>query len=138
MKSLRDLGNSVLVVEHDSDMMKEADEIVDMGPFAGEKGGEIIFQGPYEKILKDSKSLTGKFLSGKMKIEVPKVRRPVNKTTKFIKIKGARENNLKDIDVNIPLKMFVSITGVSGSGKSTLINNILFGDLKRKLEGSYQ
>ena len=137
MKSLRDLGNSVLVVEHDSDMMKEADEIVDMGPFAGEKGGEIIFQGTYEKILKDSKSLTGKYLSGKMKIDVPVVRRPVRKETKFIKIKGARENNLKDIDVNIPLGMFVCITGVSGSGKSTLINNILYGDIKRKLEGSY-
>ncbi len=137
MKSLRDLGNSVLVVEHDSDMMKEADEIVDMGPFAGEKGGEIIFQGNYPEILKDSKSLTGKFLSGKMKIEVPKARRTVQKNTKFIKIKGARENNLKDINVNLPLGMFVSITGVSGSGKSTLVNNILYGDLKRKLEGSY-
>lgn len=137
MKSLRDLGNSVLVVEHDSDMMKEADEIVDMGPFAGEKGGEIIFQGNYESILRDSKSLTGKFLSKKMKIDVPKARRQIHKNTKFIKIKGARENNLKDIDLNIPLGMFVSVTGVSGSGKSTLINNILFGDLKRKLEGSY-
>ncbi len=137
MKSLRDLGNSVLVVEHDSDMMKEADEIVDMGPFAGEKGGEIIFQGNYDKILKDTKSLTGKYLSGKMKIDVPVARRPVRKDTRFIKIKGARENNLKDIDVNIPLGMFVCITGVSGSGKSTLINNILYGDIKRKLEGSY-
>ncbi len=137
MKSLRDLGNSVLVVEHDSDMMKEADEIVDMGPFAGEKGGEVIFQGTYDKILKDQKSLTGKYLSGKMIIDVPLVRRPVRKETKFIKIKGARENNLKDIDINIPLGMFVCITGVSGSGKSTLVNNILYGDIKRKLEGSY-
>lgn len=137
MKSLRDLGNSVLVVEHDSDMMKEADEIVDMGPFAGEKGGEVIFQGTYDKILKDPKSLTGKYLSGKMIIDVPLVRRPVRKETKFIKIKGARENNLKDIDINIPLGMFVCITGVSGSGKSTLVNNILYGDIKRKLEGSY-
>lgn len=137
MKSLRDLGNSVLVVEHDSDMMKEADEIIDMGPFAGEKGGEIIYQGTYENILKDTQSLTGKFLSGKLKIDIPKSRKPVQKNTKFIKIKGARENNLKDINVNIPLGMFVCITGVSGSGKSTLINNILFGDMKRKLEGSY-
>jgi excinuclease ABC subunit A len=137
MKSLRDLGNSVLVVEHDSDMMKEADEIVDMGPFAGEKGGEIIYQGTYENILQDPESLTGKFLSGKMKIDVPKKRRLVQKNTKFIKIKGARENNLKDINVNIPLEMFVCVTGVSGSGKSTLINNILYGDMKRKLEGSY-
>jgi len=137
MKSLRDLGNTVLVVEHDGDMMKEADEIVDMGPFAGEKGGEIIFQGTYPQILKESKSLTGKFLSGKIKIEVPKVRREITKSTKFIKIKGARENNLKDIEALIPLGMLVCVTGVSGSGKSTLINNILYGDLKRKLEGSY-
>ncbi|MEP7145822.1 MAG: excinuclease ABC subunit UvrA, partial [bacterium] len=137
MKSLRDLGNSVLVVEHDSDMMKEADEIVDMGPFAGEKGGEIIFKGNYENILKDTKSLTGKYLSGKMKINIPETRKKIEKGTKFIKIKGARENNLKDINIKIPLKMFVCVTGVSGSGKSTLVNNILFGDLKRKLEGSY-
>lgn len=137
MKSLRDLGNSVLVVEHDSEMMKEADEIVDMGPFAGEKGGEIIFQGTYDKILKDTKSLTGKYLSGKMKINTPKVRRFADSKTKYISIKGARENNLKDINVDIPLERFVCVTGVSGSGKSTLINNILYGDLKRKIDGSY-
>lgn len=137
MKSLRDIGNSVLVVEHDSDMMKESDEIVDMGPFAGEKGGEVIFQGSYEKILKDASSLTGKYLSGRLKISVPPVRRKPDKNTKFIKIKGARENNLKDIDVKIPLGMFVCVTGVSGSGKSTLVNNILYGDLKRRLEGTY-
>ncbi|MBS1517217.1 MAG: excinuclease ABC subunit UvrA [Bacteroidetes bacterium] len=137
MKSLRDIGNSVLVVEHDSDMMKESDEIIDMGPFAGEKGGEKIFQGTYKEILKSKNSLTGKYLSGKLKISIPKVRRPVTQKTEFICIKGARENNLKDIDVKIPLGMFVCVTGVSGSGKSTLINNILFGDLKRKIDGAY-
>ncbi|HAY34639.1 MAG TPA: excinuclease ABC subunit A [Bacteroidetes bacterium] len=137
MKSLRDIGNSVLVVEHDSDMMKEADEIVDMGPFAGEKGGEKIFQGTYNEIIKSKDSLTGKYLSGSMKINIPKTRRPVTEKSEMIVIKGARENNLKDINVKIPLGMFVCVTGVSGSGKSTLINNILFGDLKRKIEGSY-
>jgi len=137
MKSLRDIGNSVLVVEHDSDMMKEADEIVDMGPFAGEKGGEKIFQGTYEEIIKSKDSLTGKYLSGKLKINLPKLRRLITDETFFITIKGARENNLKDVNVKIPLNMFVCITGVSGSGKSTLVNNILYGDLKRKLEGTY-
>ncbi len=137
MKSLRDIGNTVLVVEHDSDMMREADCIVDVGPLAGENGGEIIFIGDYEKILKDKNSLTGKYLSGRMKINIPIHRKPVNKETKFIDIRGARENNLKDINAAIPLNMFTVITGVSGSGKSTLINDILYGGLKKKLEGSY-
>lgn len=137
MKSLRDIGNTVLVVEHDSDMMKEADEIVDMGPFAGENGGQIIFQGSFDNILNDASSLTGKYLSGKLKIEVPEARRKITKSTKYIKIRGARENNLKDIDVSIPLGMFTCITGVSGSGKSTLVNNILYAVLKRKIEGIY-
>ncbi|HRE40038.1 MAG TPA: excinuclease ABC subunit UvrA [Ignavibacteria bacterium] len=137
MKSLRDIGNTVLVVEHDSDMMKSSDEIIDIGPLAGELGGEKIFQGSYKEILKDKNSLTGKYLSGKLSINIPKLRRKITGNTKFISIKGARENNLKDIDVNIPLNMFVCVTGVSGSGKSTLINNILYGGLKKKMEGVY-
>ena len=137
MKSLRDLGNSVLVVEHDRDMMKEADEIVDVGPQAGENGGKLIFQGTYNEILKDKNSITGKFLDGREKIKVPRLRRPVyNK--KSITIKGARENNLKDLDIKIPLGVFTCITGVSGSGKSTLVNDILYSGIKRKLVGYYQ
>lgn len=135
IKSLKDIGNTILVVEHDKDMMKEADEIIDMGPYAGEHGGEIIFQGTYNDILKDKKSLTGKFLSGKEKIPLPKVRRPVNASTKFINILGACENNLKDIDVDIPLNRFVCITGVSGSGKSTLLNSILYPAVCKVLDG---
>lgn len=137
MKSLRDLGNTVLVVEHDSDMMEAADDIIDMGPLAGEQGGEVIFQGTYKEILTDKNSLTGKYLSGKEKIKVPSDRRKITKDTLFITIKGASENNLKEIDVNIPLNMFACITGVSGSGKSTFVNDILYGALKKKLEGSY-
>ena len=135
MKSLRDIGNTVLVVEHDKDMMKAADEIVDMGPFAGELGGEIIYQGTYKNILKNKSSLTGKFLSGKLNIEPPGHRREITKETKYLSVIGARENNLKDIVVHIPLNKFVCISGVSGSGKSTLVNSILYSGLKKKLEG---
>jgi excinuclease ABC subunit A len=138
MKSLRDIGNSVLVVEHDKDMIKEADEIVDIGPFAGENGGEVIFQGTYDKLLKDSKSLTAKFITGRQKVELISEKRTVDSGTDFLTIKGARENNLKNIEVKIPLKMFTCITGVSGSGKSTLVNSILYGGLKKKLEGFYE
>ncbi len=137
MKSLRDIGNTVLVVEHDAEMMREADQIVDMGPFAGEKGGEIIFQGTYDKITQDERSLTGRYLSGRSRIEVPKSRREVTHKTRFIRIKGARANNLKNIDVKFPLKMFTCVTGVSGSGKSTLINNILYAGLVKFFEGTY-
>ncbi len=135
IKSLSEAGNTVLVVEHDKDMMTEADQIIDLGPFAGEHGGEVVFQGTYKEILKDKNSLTGKYLSGEEIIPLPKVRRPVNKSTKYIKLKGASENNLKYIDVDIPLKRFVCITGVSGSGKSTLLNSILYPALVKILDG---
>jgi excinuclease ABC subunit A len=137
MKSLRDIGNTVLVVEHDKDMMKEADEIVDMGPYAGENGGKVIFRGSYNKILKHKNSLTGKFLSGREKIDIPESRRQKTDSTKFIKIYGARENNLKNINLSIPLNQFVCITGVSGSGKSTLVQSILYAGVKKKLDGFY-
>ncbi len=131
MKNLRDIGNSVLVVEHDPDMMKHADILIDMGPQAGEHGGEIISMGTYDDIIKDKNSLTGKYLSGKISIPIPKKRN--EKKTKSIKITGASEHNLKNINVEIPLNKFVVITGVSGSGKSTLIHDILYGGLAKYL-----
>lgn len=129
LKALRDVGNTVLVVEHDSDMMRESDIIVDMGPKAGEFGGEIVYAGPSEEIVNDQKSLTGKYLSGKRSISVPRNRRTPNGVA--ITIEGASENNLKGINVTIPLHMFVCITGVSGSGKSTLVHDVLYSGLKR-------
>jgi excinuclease ABC subunit A len=128
LKSIRDLGNTVIVVEHDPDMMLNADLIVDLGPGAGAEGGNIIFSGSYDEIIADQNSLTGKYLSKAVQIEVPEKRRFSNK---FIEITGASENNLKNIELQIPLNTFVCVTGVSGSGKSTLIIDVLYSALKR-------
>lgn len=124
LKQMRDLGNSLIVVEHDEETIDSADYVVDIGPGAGIHGGEVVFSGTPEQLKKCDKSLTGKYLSGKLKIEIPEKRR----TTKneYIEIKGAKENNLKNIDVKIPVGVFTCVTGVSGSGKSTLVNEILY------------
>ncbi len=134
LKELRDLGNTLIVVEHDEDTMNEADFIVDVGVGAGVHGGEIVCAGTVEDIKKCERSLTGQYLSGKKKIEVPEKRRKGN--GKFLEIKGARQNNLKNIDVKIPLGELVVITGVSGSGKSSLINEILYKKLATELNGA--
>ena len=142
LKNLRDLGNTVIVVEHDEETMASADHLVDIGPGAGLHGGHIIAQGTIKDIIENPKSLTGKYLSGKEKIEIPTTRRKGNGN--FLEIKGARHHNLKNIDVSLPLGMFTCITGVSGSGKSSLIIDILFKALAKKFyrsiekEGQYK
>jgi len=134
LRNLTDLGNTLLVVEHDEETMHAADYIIDMGPGAGVHGGEIVAAGSLDTILACEESVTGQYLSGKKQIPIPQERRKPN--GKWIEIKGARENNLKDLDVNIPLGVFTCITGVSGSGKSTLINEILYKELSHRLYGS--
>ena len=135
LKKLRDLGNTLLVVEHDEDTMYAADQIIDIGPGAGTHGGNVMAQGTAKEIMKVKESITGQYLSGAKKIEVPKKRRKAV-LSKAIEIKGASENNLKNIDVKFPLSVFTCVTGVSGSGKSTLVNEVLYKSLAKELNGS--
>jgi len=134
LEKMRDLGNTLLVVEHDDETMRAADWIIDMGPGAGEHGGKVIAQGTPAQIMKDKNSITGAYLSGRKRVAVPKERRPGN--GKFIRINGARENNLKDVSVDLPLGKLVVITGVSGSGKSTLMVEILYKKVAMSLNGA--
>jgi len=132
LKRLRDIGNSVIIVEHDEEIIKASDEIIDIGPDAGEYGGQLIFQGTFNELKESKKSYTAKYLTGELTISVPSNRR---KWHNFIEIKNASKHNLKNIDVKIPLNAFTVITGVSGSGKSTLVKDILFPILKKRLGG---
>jgi excinuclease ABC subunit A len=132
---LRDLGNTLIVVEHDEETIRTADWVVDIGPGAGEHGGKIVVSGSYEELIASKESITGAYLSGRRSIEIPKTRRAVDPKRQLV-IKGAKENNLKDVEVSIPLGLFVSVTGVSGSGKSTLVNDILYTTLANKLNGA--
>ncbi len=134
LKHLRDLGNTLIVVEHDEDTMRAADYLVDIGPFAGRNGGTLVASGTLEDIENNSNSITGKYLSGKLRVDIPKERR--KGTGNFIKVIGATENNLKNINVDFPLGVFTCVTGVSGSGKSSLITDILYPALSNRLNGS--
>jgi excinuclease ABC subunit A len=133
LKSLRDLGNTVIIVEHEEEVMRDADEIIDMGPYAGTHGGEVVFQGNHDELMRQEISLTAKYLTGREKIEIPNRRRSWRNS---FEIKGARENNLKNIDVKFPLEILTVVTGVSGSGKSTLVKQILYPALKKNYGGT--
>jgi excinuclease ABC subunit A len=134
LKSLRDLGNTVLVVEHDPDTIEAADSVIDLGPGAGELGGKLLFSGTYEAMLREPKSITGRYLSGELRIPVPNSRHKPN--GKFLRIFGAHVHNLQNVDLMVPLGTFTVVTGVSGSGKSTIVHDVLYKALAAKRNGS--